>query len=607
MGSGAAMRARDWVFPALREGAVLLMRGFPLELYVAQLFGNGADEAHGRQMPCHFGAGARHFVSLSSLIGTQIPQAMGAAWAAKIRGDAGRGARLHGRRRDERARTSTARSTSPRVYKVPCVFICQNNQWAISVPLEQADGERGHRDEGRGLRHARRSRVDGNDVLAVYGATREAAVDRARSGGGPTFIECLTYRLGATPRRRPDALPRRARGEGVGGPRPAAAPPRVAARRGAWSEEREEAFLADAGKRITEAIATVEAAPPPALETLFMGGARPSAPRCSRTEQARLEGGLPHLTERAARSVKGQNRRFRGIRKTERNNIMAERVLRPGGDRLRPRRLRRGDPRGAAGLEDRRDRGGQDRRRVPEHRLHPQQEPDLRLGPGEKIRHADTLGLMVGEVKVDGKKLPGLEVGDRQPPHHGRGLPAREERRHGDQRPGRVHLPHVADREGAEAEGAGDRLRERPSWRWARARPRCPSFPVDRDGDTTCAGARHRLGAADLHRHRRRRDRPAEMGGVFPSGSGSGAHRAELTDSLLPGTDPLVKVVEREMKKAAHAATRRPARRASSPRAADWSRPGRRPARCSRSRARSCWWPSASSPTATASRPPRRG
>jgi pyruvate dehydrogenase E1 component alpha subunit len=87
VGSGAAMEACDWVFPALREGAVLLMRGYPLELYVAQLMGNGLDEAHGRQMPCHFGSGQHHFVTLSSVIGTQIPQAMGAAWAAKLKGD----------------------------------------------------------------------------------------------------------------------------------------------------------------------------------------------------------------------------------------------------------------------------------------------------------------------------------------------------------------------------------------------------------------------------------------------------------------------------------------------------------------------------------------
>jgi pyruvate dehydrogenase E1 component alpha subunit/2-oxoisovalerate dehydrogenase E1 component alpha subunit len=78
VGSGAALEREDWAFPALREGAVLLMRGFPLERYVAQLMGCALDPTHGRQMPCHFSSAEHHYVSLSSVIATQIPQAMGA-------------------------------------------------------------------------------------------------------------------------------------------------------------------------------------------------------------------------------------------------------------------------------------------------------------------------------------------------------------------------------------------------------------------------------------------------------------------------------------------------------------------------------------------------
>src|SRR5437762_7320465 len=87
LGTGAAFDARDWVFPALREGAIALWRGMPLSDYVAQCFGNAKDPTHGRQMPCHYSDAKHHFVSLSSPIATQVTHAAGAARAAQIRGD----------------------------------------------------------------------------------------------------------------------------------------------------------------------------------------------------------------------------------------------------------------------------------------------------------------------------------------------------------------------------------------------------------------------------------------------------------------------------------------------------------------------------------------
>ena len=72
LGTGAAFEARDWVFPALREGAIALWRGMPLADYVAQCFGNAKDPTHGRQMPCHYSDAKHHFVSLSSPIATQV-------------------------------------------------------------------------------------------------------------------------------------------------------------------------------------------------------------------------------------------------------------------------------------------------------------------------------------------------------------------------------------------------------------------------------------------------------------------------------------------------------------------------------------------------------
>ena len=113
-------------------------------------------------------------------------------------------------------------------------------------------------------------RVDGNDVLALLRGGEGRRRARARGRTGPTFLECLTYRLGGhSSSRRPDALPRRARSQGLGGKDPLLRHRAWLVARGEWSDEREESFLADAGKRITDAIAAVEGAPPPPLDTMF--------------------------------------------------------------------------------------------------------------------------------------------------------------------------------------------------------------------------------------------------------------------------------------------------------------------------------------------------
>src|SRR4051794_14595501 len=80
--AGLAAAEGDWVFPALRESPMMLVRGFPLGRYIAQVYGNAADGAKGRQMPSHMSGRSVHQVSWSSCIGTQLPQAVGAAWAA---------------------------------------------------------------------------------------------------------------------------------------------------------------------------------------------------------------------------------------------------------------------------------------------------------------------------------------------------------------------------------------------------------------------------------------------------------------------------------------------------------------------------------------------
>jgi pyruvate dehydrogenase E1 component alpha subunit/2-oxoisovalerate dehydrogenase E1 component alpha subunit len=189
-----AIRKTDYFVQGLREGAAAVYRGMPLGLYVAQILGTSRDVQLGRQMPCHPCLAEIRHVSTSSSVASQIPHAVGIAMAAKIcKEDTvslcyfGDGATSED---DFHAGLNFAG-----VYKAPAVLVCQNNQWAISTKVTaQTESETL---AVKGLAYGVRSlRVDGNDVLAMYGAIK-AAVDKARAGDGPTFIEAVTYRLGA--------------------------------------------------------------------------------------------------------------------------------------------------------------------------------------------------------------------------------------------------------------------------------------------------------------------------------------------------------------------------------------------------------------------------
>ena len=189
-----ALEPHDWVFPALREQGVMLVRGFPLTQFIAQIFGNAGDILKGRQMPSHHSGREVHQVSWSSCVGPQLPHAVGAAWAMKKKraesiavGFMGDGATSQG---DFHSAMNFAA-----VFKTPCVLVCQNNHWSISVPVSRQTASASLALKGRayGMPSVR---VDGNDMLAVFKVVTDA-VRRARSGLGPTFIEAVTYRIGA--------------------------------------------------------------------------------------------------------------------------------------------------------------------------------------------------------------------------------------------------------------------------------------------------------------------------------------------------------------------------------------------------------------------------
>ena len=192
IGTAAALQPRDWLWSGLREGGAALMRGLPLAEYVAQMYCNANDTAKGRQMCNHFQHKASHYPSWSSVIGTQIPQGVGAAFASRRRGEDAVHAICFG----DGATSSNGFHSGLNfagVWRVPCVFVCLDNGWAISVPSRQQSACESLADKAEAYGMPGEA-VDGNDVLACLEAV-QTAVRRAREGHGPALVVLQSYRM----------------------------------------------------------------------------------------------------------------------------------------------------------------------------------------------------------------------------------------------------------------------------------------------------------------------------------------------------------------------------------------------------------------------------
>jgi pyruvate dehydrogenase E1 component alpha subunit len=218
-------------------------------------------------MPCHVSSAAIRHISTSSCVASQIPHATGLAMAAKIRRQSnvvlcffGDGATSED---DFHAGLNFAG-----VFKPPVVFVCQNNQWAISTPV--AVQTQSETLAVKGLAYAVPSlRVDGNDVLAMVVAIGEA-VAKARAGEGPTFIEAVTYRLGAHSSADDPTQYRDKREQAAWqGRDPLLRFGTWLEARGVLSGEAQDAARKRIGDQIRAAVATEEAAGPPPRSSLF--------------------------------------------------------------------------------------------------------------------------------------------------------------------------------------------------------------------------------------------------------------------------------------------------------------------------------------------------
>jgi 2-oxoisovalerate dehydrogenase E1 component alpha subunit len=267
IGSAFALRKEDWIFPCYREYGAALMRGMSLQKLVDNVFGNQNDTVKGRQMPHHYTCREIGLASVSSPVGTQITHAIGYAWAAKLDNKDAVTLAYFGDGATSSADFHSAMNFAG-VFRIPCVFLCRNNGWAISTPTDRQSASRTFAEKAQAY-GIPGIRVDGNDVLAVVSVTRRA-VARAAAGLGSTLIEAVTYRMGGhttsddpnryrgtedmEPWRQLDPL-QRFREHLMG--------------RGLWDDGRERELISEIDQRFRDAVTAAESASAPPLESMF--------------------------------------------------------------------------------------------------------------------------------------------------------------------------------------------------------------------------------------------------------------------------------------------------------------------------------------------------
>lgn len=267
LGSAFALRKQDWIFPCYREFGAALWRGMPLQSYMDNMFGNANDPVRGRQMPDHYTYRKANFGSVSSPIGTQITQAVGFSWAAKMRKDDLAALVFFG----EGATSSNEFHNGMNfagVFKTPTIFFCRNNGWAISVPRSRQTASESFAIKGEGY-GVHSVQCDGNDVFDVIATTR-MAVEHCSQGKGPVLIEAITYRLsGHSTSDDPKAYRQNDEVEQWKTKDPLARLRRYVDSRGLWTDAQQSAFEAEVDADIAQCVKAAESAPTPSLESMF--------------------------------------------------------------------------------------------------------------------------------------------------------------------------------------------------------------------------------------------------------------------------------------------------------------------------------------------------
>jgi 2-oxoisovalerate dehydrogenase E1 component subunit alpha len=269
-----ALEREDMLFPTYRQQGLLIARDWPIVDMMCQVYSNSGDRLKGRQMPVMYSSRKAGFFSISGNLGTQFSQAVGWAMASAYKHDHRIAAGWIGDGATAEADFHYA-LTFASVYHAPVILNVVNNQWAISCYQGIAGGEEStfaSRAIGYGMPALR---VDGNDFLATYAATRWAA-ERARSNLGPTLIEVFTYRAAAHS-TSDDPSRYRPADESAKWP---LGDPIVRLKQhliglGAWSEAQHEAMLKEVEEQVraagkeAEALGTLDRGPLPPVSTMF--------------------------------------------------------------------------------------------------------------------------------------------------------------------------------------------------------------------------------------------------------------------------------------------------------------------------------------------------
>ena len=266
VGTAAAFDPADMIMGQYREQGALRFRGFTTEQFMNQMLSNARDLGKGRQMPIHYGSRALNYMTISSPLATQIPQAAGYAYGQKLDGDGactlcyfGEGAASEG---DFHAGLNMAA-----VLQVPVVFVCRNNGYAISTPTEEQFAGDGIASRGVGY-GMKTIRVDGNDLLAVYAAAVEAR-QIATQNSEPVLIETMSYRLGAhSTSDDPSGYRSREEEDKWRRQDPIERLKNWLAKQGWWSEKDNEQLLEGYRKEVLETLKRQEKLPPPPLPDL---------------------------------------------------------------------------------------------------------------------------------------------------------------------------------------------------------------------------------------------------------------------------------------------------------------------------------------------------
>jgi 2-oxoisovalerate dehydrogenase E1 component alpha subunit len=286
IGAAFCLQQIDPLFLTYRELGSLLWRGIPLPLLLNQLIGNTQDPNLGRQMPVHYCYREWNVPSVSSPVGTQLPQACGFAYAARIRGTGQVALAFLGEGTASQGDFHTALNFSG-VFAAPAVYVIRNNGYAISTPesVQTAASSLAARGAGYGVPGIQ---VDGNDFLAVVQVVGEA-VNRARRGEGPSLIEALTYRVGAhSTADDPSAYRSDEEAEQWLRLDPLARLGRHARWRGIWDDAREADSEQRCEQRISDLIAECESWPPPPLSSLFEDVTQELTPQLEEQRQSYL-------------------------------------------------------------------------------------------------------------------------------------------------------------------------------------------------------------------------------------------------------------------------------------------------------------------------------